>query len=89
MSAATTDTITPARARMARVPAGQEPREAPATWWQTEQPPELVLERALALPFAAVSDANQRTRRRGLVKLLDAAGPAQPHWAGPLARQRR
>ncbi|MGW4895842.1 tyrosine-type recombinase/integrase [Kitasatospora sp. NPDC004240] len=53
------------------MPAGQEPREAPATWWQTEQPRELVLERTLALPFTAVSDANLRTRRRGLVKLLD------------------
>ncbi|MFE5513835.1 tyrosine-type recombinase/integrase [Streptomyces sp. NPDC056529] len=71
MSAAAADTLAPAQACPARVPAGQEPREAPATWWQTEQPAELVLERTLALPFTAVSDANLRTRRRGLVKLLD------------------
>ncbi|WSV26837.1 DNA integrase/recombinase [Streptomyces sp. NBC_01017] len=39
--------------------------------WQTEEPREKALERTLALPFTADTDTNQRTRRRGLIKLLD------------------
>ncbi|MGW3635836.1 hypothetical protein ACWD7F_37970 [Streptomyces sp. NPDC005122] len=41
------------------------------TWLQAEEPRGRVLERTLALPFTADSDANQHSRQRGLVKLLD------------------
>lgn len=57
--------------RHAPLPAGQEPREVPTIWWQTQETREQVLERTVALPFTADTDTNQRTRRRGLVKLLD------------------
>ncbi|WPB95928.1 hypothetical protein [Streptomyces malaysiensis] len=70
----TTETVTAqpsAPVRHAPLPPGQEIREAPTTWWQTEETREQVLERTLALPFTADSDTNQRSRRRGLIKLLD------------------
>jgi integrase len=71
MTTTMTGARTTARTQLDSVPAGQESREAPTTWWQTEEPRERVLERTLALPFTADSDANQRSRQRGLVKLLD------------------
>ncbi|WP_318219183.1 tyrosine-type recombinase/integrase [Streptomyces sp. SCL15-6] len=71
MTTATMTARPSAPVRHAPLPAGQEKREAPATWWQTEEPREQVLERTLALPFTADSDANLRTRHRGLIKLLD------------------
>ncbi|WP_207757404.1 tyrosine-type recombinase/integrase [Nonomuraea cypriaca] len=40
-------------------------------WWQTREPREAIIERTLALPFSANSDANLRSRERGLIKLLD------------------
>lgn len=55
----------------APLPPGQEPREAPASWWQTEQPREQVIEQTLALVFTASSVVNRRNRERGLTKLLD------------------
>ncbi|MEV0052463.1 hypothetical protein AB0H34_18400 [Saccharopolyspora shandongensis] len=55
----------------AAIPAGQEAREVARTWWQTRASRSSVIERTLALPFTANSDANTRTRERGLVKLLD------------------
>ncbi|MFF6980209.1 hypothetical protein ACFZAV_21305 [Streptomyces sp. NPDC008343] len=70
----TTETVTTrssAPVRHAPLPPGQEMRKAPTTWWQTEELRGKVLERTLALPFTADTDTNQRTRRRGLVKLLD------------------
>ncbi|QCX82648.1 Phage integrase family protein (plasmid) [Streptomyces sp. YIM 121038] len=70
----TTETVTArpsAPVRHAPLPPGQEIREVPTSWWQTEESREKVLERTLALPFTADTDTNQRTRRRGLIKLLD------------------
>jgi integrase len=58
-------------ANHAPLPEGQEARAAATTWRQTCASRQSVLERTLALPFTANSDANVRTRERGLVKLLD------------------
>ncbi|MGW3473603.1 tyrosine-type recombinase/integrase [Saccharopolyspora sp. NPDC000995] len=65
------DDISRADKGHAALPTGQEAREAAMTWWQTRASRSSVLERTLALPFTANSDANTRTRERGLVKLLD------------------
>jgi integrase len=55
----------------APLPKGQEARKAESVWWQTCAPRRSVLERTLGLSFTANSDANVRTRERGLIKLLD------------------
>jgi hypothetical protein len=66
---------TPSRRRWAsdhrHVPPESQARKPDAVWWQTCAPREAVLQRTLALPFTGDSEANIRTRERGLVKLLD------------------
>ncbi len=61
------------------LPAGWEAREPPRRWWQTCQPCDRVLDRVLSAPFTADNPTTQRTRKRGLTKLLGwlAAQPGQ------------
>lgn len=53
------------------VPPESRARRSGPVWWQTCAPRELVVDRILALPFSGDSDANLKTRERGLGKLLD------------------
>src|SRR5216683_1848619 len=66
---------TPSRNRWAsdhrHVPAESQARRPDAVWWQTCASREAVIERTLMLSFSGDSDANLRTRERGLVKVLD------------------
>lgn len=65
----------PSRQRWANdhrhVPPESRARRPGPVWWQTCTPRELVIDRTLALPFSGDSDANLKTRERGLGKLLD------------------
>ena len=65
----------PSRQRWANdhrhVPPESRARRSGPVWWQTCAPRELVVDRILALPFSGDSDANLKTRERGLGKLLD------------------
>ena len=61
-------------------------------WWQTCTPRELVTGRTLALPFSGDSDANLKTRERGLGKLLDwledqPGGNWQERWLASRAEE--
>ncbi|MGH3233229.1 MAG: tyrosine-type recombinase/integrase [Streptosporangiaceae bacterium] len=65
----------PSRRRWAsdhrHVPPESQARRPDPVWWQACAPREAVLQRTLALPFTGDSDANLKTRERGLIKLLD------------------
>jgi site-specific recombinase XerD len=52
------------------LPPAWEAREPPRSWWQTCQPRDRVLERLQGPPFVADNPTTQRTRQRGLTKLL-------------------